>query len=58
MPEPEHRPRYDSLIAACGAYAPTSVAVVHPCDRPAPSRPLSRPRGAAIPSQRQRAARP
>ena len=53
MPEPEHRPRYDRLIAPT-APAPTSVAVVHPCDRPAPSR----QRGAAIPSQRQRAAEP
>nr|WP_314073598.1 phosphate acetyltransferase [uncultured Roseococcus sp.] len=32
MAEPESRPRYDHLIAACRAYPPTSVAVVHPCD--------------------------
>jgi len=32
MATPEHRPRYDQLIAACARLPPTSVAVVHPCD--------------------------
>ncbi len=33
MAEPEHRPRYDRLIAAAKVYPPTSVAVVYPCDQ-------------------------